>query len=630
MKYFLSLLFGGLFFAASAEEKTIVFEQSFPAGKELEFSTYVRPVPIKQSWIAALRNFSRAALKCEVEASGSSPKAAFGMKIKFFLREGSAPLRNLCWKQTMTDQYRKYVSEIPYDSDNEREQVCGGQLLVYNCTRNGTIKIRHIKLSATGNEEKNTGSTPPEARKIVNDGTVPKQKLCKENLFFPAGVYYYTSGEALRTPAGKENLSSGAMFDRVAADIAKHHCNTIYLSGISGDPGLFRECIGIAAKHGLRVIAQGNGVLYLRPERGKAYYESTTLPALRKTLPELDGLSNLIGFTIKEEVDPVPYAMELLRKARTVQREKMPHTPVFTLHNRLTSLFMDDDTACQPDWYAFDMYRFKLHPARKVIMTPSKAAYRIATNLEKAYLHTARFGRPLIFVAQGVREYATIQSNTLTRASGMKEVKPGVWRGYVRYLPKNAMNLQFWLGVMSGCRGILIYHYMDSGMTKALVDHNLHPTWYWEEFASCLKEAKPLCPLFASWYKRDSGEAATDVKTVWVRTFEHPEFQGTFILPVNTQIASWDRTNPRLTDIKTQLYSDEENLQGFVWAPPCSFRLLLKKKAPLWDLLTGDMVDPTSLSLPPGKGRVFFQGTKGELDKIRGRFMSLSGADRTK
>lgn len=626
MKGFFALIFTGLISMVSAQEKTVVFEQSFPAGKELEFTGYVRSVQVSHPFIAGLKNMRDAKLKLEAEVSASSPEALFGAKFKPYLSEGGTPaLHDLCWKQKTTENFTKYRVETSFHPEYDRNLITGGILLFYNTTQKGALKIRSFKLTAVGIEEKTASEeTRNPAKTIVNDGTVPVRELDVKRDFFPAGVYYYTSEKALQNLAEKRKVSTEEMLGIIAADIAKHNCNTVYLSGVSGTPGFFKTCCRIAAQHGLKVIAQGNGVLYLRPERGNAYYESTTLPAHEKILPELDGTPNLIGFTVKEEVDPEANAIDLLCRARGKQKKLMPNTPVFTLHNRLASVAMDDDAKNQPDWYGLDMYRFKLHPDRHVVMTPSKAAYRITTNLELAYLHAMRFGRPLVFVAQGVREYATVKSDKYTKASGMVETEPGVWRGYVRYMPKNGMNLQFWLGVMSGCRGILIYHYMDGSAEKALVDKDLKPTWYWEEFSDCLNEAKPLFPLFASWYKRNAGEVVADTDTVFVRTFRHPEIKGTFILPVNTQIAFWDKNNPRLTNVQTQLYSDEENLQGFVWAGPQTFRLSLKEKTPVWDVLTGKKTDPAAITLPPGKGRVFFQGAESELQKVRGELLKIA------
>ena len=268
------------------------------------------------------------------------------------------------------------------------------------------------------------------------------------------------------------------------------------------------------------------------------------------------------------------------------------------------------------------MYRFKLHPERHVIMTPSKAAFRIVTNLEIAYLHAAKFGRPLFFVAQGVKTYVTVKSKKYTKASGMTEISPGVWQGYGRYMPKYGMNLQFWLGVMSGCRGILIYHYMSGRVETALVDRDLKPQFYWTEFSDCLAEAEPLFPLFNTWYKQqpDPDAYSASSSTIRLRTFKHPDFQGTFILPVNILIARWDKNNPRLTTVKTQLHSDQENLQGFEWAEPQTFELKVKGKEKVYDLLTGKAADLQKITLEPGKGRVFFQGSEAELAAVRKKF----------
>ena len=68
---------------------------------------------------------------------------------------------------------------------------------------------------------------------------------------------------------------------------------------------------------------------------------------MRRSLPRIHG-ENLEGFTVKEEVDPEPYAVDLMRRAREEQKALMKNVSAYTLHNRLDAMAMDDDPARLP------------------------------------------------------------------------------------------------------------------------------------------------------------------------------------------------------------------------------------------------------------------------------------------
>ncbi len=210
MKNFFTLIFAGFISVASAQEKTVVFEQTFPAGKELEFTGYVRSVQVGSPIIAALKTFRDVKLKLEAEVSASSPEALFGAKFKPYLSEGKAPaLHDFCWKQKTADNFLKYSVETSFHPEYDRNLITGGTLLFYNSTKKGTLKIRFFKLTAVEIEEKTASAeTRKPAKTIVNDGTVPDRELEVKRDFFPAGVYYYTSEKALQNLAEKRKIST--------------------------------------------------------------------------------------------------------------------------------------------------------------------------------------------------------------------------------------------------------------------------------------------------------------------------------------------------------------------------------------------------------------------------------------
>lgn len=591
---------------------TATFEKTFE--EPLKVNKYVWAYDVGGNFASTIRKLKNQLLTVEMVVSGEDKNTLAGAKVKLFSkRKGGTFLAPIFWKKKVTKEKTLYKGVC----DAKVIDASRVQFLVYNCTVKGTLLVHSIKMTVAGEcytkaelKKKSAG------KKIDPKGKIPLTPLTVKRDFFPAGVYFYVTEKFLgKTPAEAEKKFRACM-----KDIASHHCNTVYISGLSSEPEVLNKYCKIASEYGIKVFAQGNGSLYVQIGKGPDYFENVTMRSFRKNLPLIKA-DNLMGFSTKEEVDPEPYAIDLMQKARASQKQLLKKVPTYTLHNRLNAMAMDDDPANQPDWYAFDMYRFKLHPSRNVVMTPSKAAYRIRTNLEIAYLHAAKYGKPLIFTGQGVKVFSTVKSNKFTKASAMKEISPGVWQGYTRYMPKNAMYLQFYLSVMSGCRGFLVYHYMSADKEQTLVKKDLTPQFYWTEMGECLSEAKALFPLFASWYKQDvRKDLKTSSKTVWVREFKLPDMPGSFYLPVNTLLAKWDKNNPILTNVNTQLYSDKDNLQGFEWASAQTFSLALPGKEPLYDLLTGKVVDKNKITLEPGRGRVFYQGKKNDLDSIRKRF----------
>jgi hypothetical protein len=243
--------------------------------------------------------------------------------------------------------------------------------------------------------------------------------------------------------------------------------------------------------------------------------------------------------------------------------------------------------------------------------------------INSVYQFAASRGRPLIYVGQGYKS-EVFNSKTGGSKSGYREISPGVWRGYDRYMPKNGMSLQFYLSVAAGARGFLLYFYQSfipgtekDARSDALVTPEGKETWFWRETGECLKEAKVFFPLFSSWFREVESHAAADDSQVLTPSFIRPDIKGRFFLPVNTHIANWDKTNPNRPNDDTNLKSDGENIQGFEWVGAKTFKLNLKNLGKLWNVQTGVEVDPAKITLAPGKGAVLFQGDAEELGRIR-------------
>lgn len=91
---------------------------------------------------------------------------------------------------------------------------------------------------------------------------------------------------------------------------------------------------------------------------------------------------------------------------------------------------------------------------------------------------------------------------------------------------------------------------------------------------------------------------------------------------VNERIATWDADSPALPQKETELHFDDEGLAGLHPAGPLSFTLSVEGEAPLWDLRTGERLQPDdggrcSLTLGPGRGTVLMQGDGETLAALR-------------
>lgn len=550
----------------------------------------------------------------------ASGDARFGCRLRVTPQIGKAEYKGIFWNKQLKPQSSEFSAVTSFDIDPDLVKKV--EVFTYNINKSGTFKVEAIRVSAA---KKSNDAVIP----VAGDKTYTQFDY--KPGFFPVGAYVYFYGKAgAQKYASHRGITVEQYVDTIFADMKAHGCNTVYVANITTDPPFFKFVCETAAKHGLKVFAQGTAELYVRTNKDRNYFDTVTVPAIKKYLPQYNKIPNLIGYTSKEEVQPKPHDMHLMREGRRLSKEAMPDIPVFTLHNNLTSMRLDNGTDI-PDWFGFDRYRFRMvldAKGKYVISTPSDMTRLISREIGEFYNAAAALKRPLIYVGQGYKAHEIRKSDRYSKATGYKEVAPGTWKGYFRYMPKNGMHLQFWIAVSRGCRGFLIYHYQTGSegneigklYEEDLVDLRGKESWYWKEAGECFKANAWLFPVFSEWCREGSPAASSPTKDVHVNTFILPGYKGRFVLPMNTMIATWDKDNPFRTDENTQLYSDDENLQGFVWAGPRTVEVKLKHKGELRDFQTGNVVDPAKITLPPGQGRVFFQGTKAEFDAVRKYF----------
>ena len=555
-------------------------------------------------------------IKVTVRASGD---VTFGCKLRVHPQIGKPEFKTLFWNRQLTAAAKDFSAVSSFDIDHDLIKKV--EIYTYNIKKSGNFKIESFKIE-----------TAPKTKTIV----VPAEKTYTEfdydPGFFPLGsyLYFYSKKYAEENYAAPRGLSVEQYVDTVFADMKAHGCNCVYVSNLSDDPDFFKFVCKTAEKHGLKVFFQGTRDLYIRTEKNWDYYNKVTVPAIKKYLHLYNDIPNLAGYSGKEEVQPVGDAIAIMKAGRKLGKEQMPKVPVFTLHNNIIAMRQDIEEDI-PEWFGFDRYRFRMVMDSKgnyVISTPSDMVRLINREIGEAYNVAASKKRPLIYVGQAYKCYHITKSKRFSKATGYREIEPGVWKGYFRYMPKNGMHLQFWIAVSRGCRGFLLYHYqslkngnnLERRYEENLVDVNGKESWFWKETGDCFKQNAVLLPLFQKWCREGKPAAVSPTADVMVNTFILPGFKGRFVLPLNTLIATWDKTNPYRTNANTQLYSDDENLQGFTWAKERKIKLNLAAKGDLRDLLTGKVVNPAEIILPPGQGRVFFQGSKAEFDAVKKHF----------
>jgi hypothetical protein len=318
-----------------------------------------------------------------------------------------------------------------------------------------------------------------------------------------------------------------------------------------------------------------------------------------------------------------------------------PTHNLFTLNNRLEGF--QADNGAYAEWYGFDRYRFKLVQPPGVLSTPKEVASLLSKEMADCYSEAAKRGRPLICVGQAWA-FISEKSGKMELRSGFREVSPGVWRGWERYLPPHAMSLQIWLAITEGARGSLWYHYYGASKGRGsavgrliredcLVDELGNESPHWKELGQCFKELRPLLPLLLAWHKEWPRIGSADSPWIKVRSFIRELDSERYFVLLNTRIAEWDKTSPSRPTNNTRLHFEETGLAGFDQVGPLEFKFKPDGADPLWDVLSATKLPRNNdgsytLKLEPGKGVVLMQGTENDIGTVTDHLKSHSNAMR--
>lgn len=440
--------------------------------------------------------------------------------------------------------------------------------------------------------------------------------------FFPVGVYIYGHKATIEALASKRNIDYKQWLDSAFGDLAARNCNSVYLANLSDNPGAFIEAVTIANQKGLSVFAQLTGTMYLRPSLGNDYYETTTLKAAQKIIPQYQGLSGVVAWMPKEE--PTLADMPLLSTYREQVGKLDNKRALFTLHNTIEPFKQDKQNL--PDWFGFDRYRFKsmFGDYGILLSTPKDMALRIREELAQFSSIASDKGRPLIFVMQGCATdwmgskedlLKTTSGVTPSASTGWQEIEGGKWFGWTKYAPPPfGMRLQCWLGILEGVKGLFVYKYVSEGQEVgkrevALVSEDGSPSAQWIEFGETISQIKPLFPLLLRWSKEAGSVLKSENPEVFISSFIDKTTMARYVVVVNARIAEWDQNSPRFLGSTTELKFDINGLQGLRPASDLKANLTIDGNFTLRDYLTGEQLSTTQdnsleLTLPPGGGKV--------------------------
>jgi len=582
------------------------------------------------------------------------------------------------WNSDLTTDYQWHSAtfKLPENESYDLDDIKKVKIYLYRCNQQDTVWINSVVLKCLNyeinykeiennlvrdgfslSEDNNTLiahktdqrdyyqilSNANDLKKYKYLGTTYVKPSAVAN-YFPTGVYIYKTEAEVLQLATDWGISTAQVFQTIAQDLASHNCNTVYFSCLSPYPTTFNLAVQKFQESGISVFGQFNGSCYLITKNGRSYYESVTAPAAELLLPNYHNTSGIVGWMGGEEAEPEK--IPLVQDYRALCKQADPYHGTYTLHNNLTSQKLDSMNL--PDWFGFDRYEFRelINSSYGMkIGTPLFGINVVNKDVSNNYWATAKIGRPLIFVGQGygvqyelnaslLQSEHGVNISQMTAKSGFIETSPGIWKGWLKYLPPaNCMHLQTWTAIAAGAKGILLFHYFDRNIdlstglvqNKALVDNNLTETAQWLEFKNSISSIEPLTPLFSQWHKEWEAKATADAnnkKWIIVSSFIKEFDAERYLTIVNKRIGEWDTDSPEITDDNTQLYYDDNGLDGITTVGALSFELDIEGNEDVWDILTGNQLsknanDKYDLTLDPGRGVVLMQGTQAQLTAIR-------------
>lgn len=276
--------------------------------------------------------------------------------------------------------------------------------------------------------------------------------------FFPYGAYvigYNPDGTVTNV---KDRSAVAASFDRTCGDLAAHNMNCVWANNLAWD--MLPLWLEAGRDHGIRIIAQGGGPGFLRPEKFKN--KDALLEHAEPLYQDLAGRHRsddaLLAWSVTEEAGRSDWFYQGLAELTAQMAQWDPCHPMISLDNRATSAWMNA-TVVQPKALCNDVYVFFADgingPYRAM---GSRDLFRRNCRLFRAAARQA--GSRFWMMGQGMSEEVFID--------GVKS------HCIYRYPTGPEMRWQVWAAIQEGAKGIFFYIYQNRAVyANGVVDHGL-------------------------------------------------------------------------------------------------------------------------------------------------------------
>lgn len=175
--------------------------------------------------------------------------------------------------------------------------------------------------------------------------------------FFPYGAYVIGYNPDGTVTDMEDRQAVADSFDRTCRDLAAHNMNCLWANNLVWD--LLPLWLEAGRRHGIRIIPQGGGPGFLRPEKFKNKEAMLTHaePLYRELATRYRGHEALLAWSVTEEAGVSEWFYEGLAELTAKMAAWDSCHPMISLDNRATSAWMNATTV-KPRALCNDVYVF--------------------------------------------------------------------------------------------------------------------------------------------------------------------------------------------------------------------------------------------------------------------------------
>ena len=266
--------------------------------------------------------------------------------------------------------------------------------------------------------------------------------------FFPYGVYVIGYNPDGTVTDVRDTDSVLASMTRTCSDLAAHNMNCVWANNLSWD--LLPLWLEAGAKHDIRVIPQGGGPGFLRPEMyaNKEAMAKHAEPLYEKLAEAHKDDPVLLAWSVTEEAAAVEWFYEGVADLTAKMAKWDPQHPMISIDNRATSAWLNA-TIVKPKVLCHDVYPFfgdGLNGPYRLM--GSQNLFRRNCRLFQEAAHQA--GGRFWMMGQGMCEDMYVD--------GIKA------HPLYRYPSPEEIRWQVWSAIQEGAKGFFFYIYESRAM----------------------------------------------------------------------------------------------------------------------------------------------------------------------